>query len=231
MKLPVYNQKGEKTGEHELNPAIFEVPANADLIHQVVVAQMANSRSPIAHTKQRSEVRGGGRKPWRQKGTGRARHGSIRSPLWRGGGVTFGPTKLRNFFKKVNKKMKRKALFMALTSKTEHDTVLLDALELPEAKTKQFVEIMNELRGKVVELSPAVTHAGKDSEQPAPKSKDAKTLIITPTTDEKLIVSSRNVPRVKITRADSLNVKDVIDFQKIIILKDSLAVIERTYLN
>src|SRR3989338_7273411 len=108
MKYQVYNQEGEKVKEMDLNPAVFEVAMNNDLVHQAVVAQAANKRKPLAHTKDKGEVRGGGKKPWKQKGTGRARHGSSRSPLWIGGGVTFGPTNERNFSKKINKKMKKK---------------------------------------------------------------------------------------------------------------------------
>jgi large subunit ribosomal protein L4 len=116
---------------------IFDVEINPDLIHQVVVAQTANRRRVIAHTKGRGEVRGGGKKPWRQKGTGRARHGSIRSPLWKGGGVTFGPTKERTFKKEINKKMKRKALFMVLTAKAKNNLLLvLDKIILEQPKTK-----------------------------------------------------------------------------------------------
>ena len=115
MKYPLYNLKGEKIGTTVLPKEIFEVKINPDLIHQIAVSQSANRRRVIAHTKDRSDVSGGGRKPWRQKGTGRARHGSIRSPIWRGGGITFGPTKERVFSQKAPKRMKRKALFMVLT--------------------------------------------------------------------------------------------------------------------
>jgi len=125
----VYNQQGEKVGQVDLPAELFGVPLNRDLVHQVVVTQMANSRQVLAHTKDRSEVRGGGAKPWRQKGTGRARHGSIRSPIWVGGGVAFGPTKERVFAKKINKKMKRQALFMVLSSKVkDKEIVLLDKI-------------------------------------------------------------------------------------------------------
>jgi len=109
MKYQVHNTKGEEVKEVELNPAIFGVEVKESVVHQVAIAQMANRRKILAHAKDRSEVKGGGRKPWKQKGTGRARHGSIRSPLWVGGGVTFGPSKLRNFSQKVNKKMKKKS--------------------------------------------------------------------------------------------------------------------------
>ena len=125
MKVSVYNQEGKEVGKVLLPKEIFEVKVNPDLVHQVVVCQMANRRQPIAHTKDRGEVRGGGRKPWSQKGTGRARHGSIRSPLWIGGGVTFGPRKEKIFKKKIPKKMRRKALFMVLSGKAKENLLLV----------------------------------------------------------------------------------------------------------
>ena len=130
MKFSVINQKGEKLKETLLPKEIFEVKSNNDLIHQVVVSQMSNRRKNIAHTKDRSEVSGGGRKPWRQKGLGKARHGSIRSPIWIGGGVTFGPTKERVFKKKINKKMRRKALFMVLSAKAKNNLLRLKIVNL-----------------------------------------------------------------------------------------------------
>jgi len=117
--VKVYNQEGKATGELELNAKHFGVKPDQALVHAVVVAQQANARRPIAHTKNRGEVAGGGKKPWKQKGTGRARQGSIRSPQWKGGGVVFGPRNIRNFSVKVNRKVKQKALFMALTDKAE----------------------------------------------------------------------------------------------------------------
>src|SRR3989339_770912 len=131
MKVPVYNQKGETVSEMELPKEILEVSPNPDLVHHVVVAQQANRRQIIAHTKTRGEVRGGGKKPWRQKGTGRARHGSIRSPLWKGGGVTFGPRNDRVYEQDINRKMRRKALMVILSDKARTNTLLIvDALNL-----------------------------------------------------------------------------------------------------
>jgi large subunit ribosomal protein L4 len=136
--ITVYNLKGEKIMDREISEPFFQVTPKSSVIHQVMIAFQSNARPITVHTKDRSEVRGGGRKPWRQKGTGRARHGSIRSPLWRGGGVTFGPTPERNYHVKVNKKMKQKALFMLLTDKVDHEKVfLLDSLDLPSVKTKE----------------------------------------------------------------------------------------------
>ena len=125
MKINLYNQKGEKVGKTDLPDEIFNVEINSDLLHQVIVSQMANKRQSSAHTKDRGDVSGGGKKPWRQKGTGRARHGSRRSPIWVGGGVTFGPKSEKNYKKTIPQKMKRKALFMALSSKVNDDELIL----------------------------------------------------------------------------------------------------------
>ena len=137
MLVNTYNKEGKKVGKKRLPKEIFEVPINSDLVHQVVLSQIANRRQKTAKTKDRAEVRGGGRKPWRQKGTGRARAGSIRSPIWRGGGVTFGPTSERVFSKKIPKKMRRKALFMVLSAKAKEKLILvLDDLKSEKPKTK-----------------------------------------------------------------------------------------------
>ncbi len=142
MKVTIYNQNKEKTEEIELPKEIFDVQMNADLVHQVVVSQMANRRKVIAHTKDRGDVRGGGKKPWRQKGTGRARHGSRRSPIWKGGGVTFGPTNERVYKKEIPKKMQRKALMMVLSAKIKSNSFLiLDKINLKESKTKLMAEV------------------------------------------------------------------------------------------
>lgn len=146
-KVPIYNQAGEEVGSQELSEEIFGVKPRESVVHQVVVAMLANRRQVLAHTKDRGEVRGGGRKPWRQKGTGRARHGSIRSPLWVGGGITFGPTKERNFKQKINDKMRRKAIFMCLSDRVQDGKlVLLDKMSVMEGKTKEMVGLVNKLR-------------------------------------------------------------------------------------
>lgn len=143
MKASTYNQKGEQTGTIELPESIFDMPWNDDLVHQVAVSLQANKRTPIAHTKNRGEVRGGGKKPWRQKGTGQARHGSIRSPLWRGGGITFGPRNEKKYNKKINKKMKAKALFTALSQKLkDNEIIFVDKFAFTEPKSKQAKEII-----------------------------------------------------------------------------------------
>ena len=151
LKIKVYNQSATAVKDLELADKIFGVEANNELLHQAVVAQMANARQVLAHTKDRSEVRGGGKKPWKQKGTGRARSGSNRSPIWIGGGVTFGPTKDRNFKKKINQKMKQKALFMAFSDKlATNSLVILDSLEFKEYKTRKFNEMLTALEKKVL---------------------------------------------------------------------------------
>src|SRR3989338_3885950 len=146
MKVDVYNEKGEVTGSTVLPKEIFQVPMNADLVHQVFISHTANQRQNSAHTKNRSEVRGGGRKPWRQKGTGRARHGSIRSPIWVGGGVTVGPRNEKNFYRKVSKKMRIKALYAILSQKLRDKEILfVDSIALSEPKTKIAVRILKSL--------------------------------------------------------------------------------------
>lgn len=207
-RVNTYNIEGKKIGTAMLPPEIFDVKINTDLVHQAVVTQLANSRQKIAQVKDRSETRGGGRKPWRQKGTGRARHGSIRSPIWRGGGVTFGPTKERNFKKKINKKMKRKALFMVLTSKVkDNELILLDKLELKEAKTKLMAEILETLL----------------------KKKQKSVLVVIAKKDEKIIRANRNVPYSKTLRADSLNILDLLSFKYLLMPKEAIKTIEKTY--
>ena len=139
----VYNQKGKESGKITLNDKVFGLPWNADLVHQVVTSIASSQRSPVAHTKGRGEVRGGGKKPWQQKGTGRARHGSIRSPLWVGGGITGGPTKEKNFDRKVNKKMKAKALYTILSRKLKDGAILfVDDLSIKAPKTKDAKDIL-----------------------------------------------------------------------------------------
>lgn len=206
MKITVYNQEGKEVGQAELPAEVFEVPMNKDLVHQVVVSQTAKTRSVLAHTKDRAEKRGGGAKPWRQKGTGRARHGSIRSPIWRGGGVTFGPTKERVFAKKINKKMKRQALLMTLSSKVkDKEMILLDKLELAEAKTSKMMEVINNLKIKQA------------------------TLIVLDKIDQKIIRATKNIPKVKTIQANSLNVVDILSYKYLLMPQKSIQVIKKTY--
>jgi large subunit ribosomal protein L4 len=148
MEAKVYNQKGKEAGSVKLSEAVFGLPWNADLVHQVITSMESSAREGNAHTKTRGEVRGGGKKPWRQKGTGRARHGSIRSPLWKGGGVTHGPRNDKNYFRKVNRKMKAKALYTLLSRKYKDGEVLfIDSLSLKEPKTKEGKAILENLSG------------------------------------------------------------------------------------
>lgn len=208
MLINTYNQNGEKIGQTRLPKEIFDLKINPDLIHQVVVSQMANRRKILAHTKTRAEVRGGGRKPWRQKGTGRARHGSIRSPLWRGGGVTFGPTKEKVFNKRIPKKMRIKALLMVLSAKVKNNLlILLDKLTLERIKTKSMAEILANL------------HLGKKS-----------TLIVLPGIDKNIILSARNIPRVQTIQARDLNALDLLSFKYVLMSKEAIKVIKETFL-
>jgi len=148
MEATIYNQKGKETGTVKLPESVFGLPWNADLVHQVVTSMMANAREPIAHTKTRGEVRGGGKKPWQQKGTGRARHGSSRSPIWVGGGITHGPRNDKDYSKKINKKMKAKALYTILSKKFKEGEVLfVDNVKLDETKTKFAKEVLHTFGG------------------------------------------------------------------------------------
>lgn len=205
-KVTVYNLEGKSIGEEILNDKYFGVKVNRGLIEQVVTAILANARQVLGHTKTRAEVRGGGKKPWAQKHTGRARHGSIRSPIWKGGGIAFGPNSDRNFRKEINKTMKRKALLMSLSDKVANNAlVLVDKLEMPEIKTKKFVAMMAKLPVK------------------------GSTLVVLKDSDQKLVKSARNLGNVKTLRADSLNVYDVLKHKYILASKDVIAVIEKTY--
>jgi len=213
MKYPLYNQKGEERGTVLLPKNIFEVKINNDLIHQVVLSQSANRRQVLAHTKDRSEVSGGGRKPWRQKGTGRARHGSIRSPIWRGGGVTFGPTKGRVFSKRIPKKMKRKALLMALSAKASESLIIvLDKMEIEKPKTKEMAGLLKLLRSKIKNLD------------------QGSALIILSEKDKNVFLSARNIPALKTMEAKNMNVLDLLSFKYLIMSKPSIKVIQETFL-
>ncbi|OGY45543.1 MAG: hypothetical protein A3J62_01780 [Candidatus Buchananbacteria bacterium RIFCSPHIGHO2_02_FULL_38_8] len=236
-KVKVYNQEGKEVGEQVLNPDIFSVKIKPQVVQQVVVAMQANSRQVLAHTKDRSEVSGGGRKPWRQKGTGRARHGSIRSPLWRGGGVTFGPTNQRNFSLKINKKVKRKALFMGLADKANNQKiVLLDNLGLPAIKTKTFFKILEDLklRSKKEKFTKSKKEVDLKTKEEHVKTKNRKkeptVLLVIPQKDEKVVKSARNISRLDILNASSLNILDVLRHQYVLMPLKALKTIEDTFL-
>jgi len=207
-KVTVYNQKGEKVGTISLNPNLFAVPEKPDLIHQAVVYQQTAGRKSIASTKTRAEVRGGGRKPWRQKGTGRARAGSIRSPIWRGGGVVFGPTKERNFKKEMPKKMRRLALFSALSNKLKtNKMILLDKLEFKDIKTKQVEKMLNKL-----------------------PIKEGTILTVTSKLDPKVELSCHNLPYLKTLQANALNIVDILKYDWLLLTEETVKKIEETYL-
>jgi len=228
MKATVYNINGEKVSEQELNSAVFGIKVKPQLISQAVIAQQANSRPVIANTKDRSEVSGGGKKPWRQKGTGRARHGSIRSPLWRGGGITFGPTNERNFAVKINKKVKRQALLMTLSDKAAHEKIILvDKLELTEPKTKKFYAILQNLQLRT-KKEKRKGEAKKEAAA-APVKKEKGILLVLPKKEDRIERAARNIPALTVIAANSLNLVDVLKKQYVLMPLDSLSVIEKTY--
>jgi len=207
MKIDLYNQQGEVQGSMTLPKEIFEVKFNADLVHQITVSLSANKRQISAHTKTRGEVRGGGKKPWRQKGTGRSRHGSIRSPLWKGGGVTHGPRVDRIFEKDIPKKMRRKALFMVLSEKARNkQLVVLDKIELLKGKTKEMATSLQKL----------------------PCNNQA-TLIALPNYDKKIFMASRNIKKTFIEEARNLNVLQLLNHKYLLLTKDSIKTIENTF--
>lgn len=208
MKYSVYNQEGKESGEVTLPKEIFEVALNSDLVHQVAVSLMANRRQVSAHAKTRGEVSGSGIKPWRQKGTGRARHGSKRSPIWKGGGVAHGPRNDRIFEREIPKKMRRKALFMVLSEKAKANTlVVLDEIKLEKGKTKEMASSLSKL----------------------PCAKQA-TLIALPNYDKKVVLASRNIKKVNIDDARNLNVLDLLNSKYLLITKDTVKTIEKTFI-
>jgi large subunit ribosomal protein L4 len=202
MQVPVYNTQGEQVSETELRDDIFAVPINQALMHQALLRQLANARLGTHKTKTRSEVVGGGRKPWRQKGTGRARQGSIRSPQWRGGATVFGPTP-RSYKQKMPRKMRRQALRSALSVKaTESQVKVLDALEMNAPKTKEVMSLLQNL------------------------GVDSSALILLPQRDEVILRSVRNLPKVRTLVAQYLNVRDLLKYDYVLMPLASLEVIE-----
>lgn len=213
MLVDTYAQEGKKVGQARLPSEIFDVKINPDLIHQIVVSQRANKRQIIAHTKNRGEVSGGGKKPWAQKHMGKARHGSIRSPIWRHGGVVFGPRKEKVFKKNISRKMKRKALFMVLTDRVKNNLlILLDKLNIEQPKTKLVAEILENLKKEIKDF------------------KGGSFLIALPKMDKSLILAARNIPKVKVIQAKDLNCLDLISFKYLIMPKDSIKVIKETFI-
>ena len=211
-KIDTYSSDAKKTGTIELPEEVFALPWNESLVHQIVVSMQSNARTPVAHTKDRSDVRGGGRKPWRQKGTGRARHGSIRSPLWKGGGVTFGPRNEKDFSKAINKKMRTKALFVTLSKKVKDEEVLfVDALsfEKPSAsEAKKSIDALSKVKG---------------FEGMATKKKN-NILVITVGNDRLVAKSFNNFGNVEVDDVRNLNAVDVLRYKHLVIVSPKEAV-------
>ena len=202
--VSVYNIEGKEVGSLELNDALFGVEINEHLVHMAVVQQLANNRQGTQKAKTRSEVSGGGRKPWRQKGTGHARQGSTRAPQWTGGGVVFAPTP-RDYSFKMNKKEKRAALKSALTSRVvDSKIVVLDEIKFNEIKTKNFANVMKNL-------------------------KLDKALMVIGDNDANVILSARNIPDVKVSQPNTINVYDILKYDTLVVTKDAVAKIEEVY--
>ena len=202
--VSVYNMEGKEVGKMELNDAVFGVRINEHLVHMAVVQTLANRRQGTQKAKTRSEVSGGGRKPWRQKGTGHARQGSIRAPQWKGGGVVFAPVP-RDYSFKLNKKEKQAALKSVLTSRVqENKLIVLDELKLGEIKTKKFKEVMDNLKVE-------------------------KAMVVIGEQDQNVIFSARNLPKVSTAVAENINVYDILKGDTLVITKDAVAKIEEVY--
>ncbi len=202
--VSVFNMEGKEVGSIELNDAVFGVEVNEHLIHMAVLQQLANKRQGTQKAKTRSEVSGGGRKPWRQKGTGHARQGSTRSPQWKGGGVVFAPAP-RDYSFKLNKKEKRAALKSALTSRVnESKCIVVDDLKLDEVKTKKMVGALKALNAD-------------------------KALIVIKGENDNVVLSARNIPTVKVSYVDTINVYDILKYNTLVLSKDAVAAIEEVY--
>ncbi|MBP3604075.1 MAG: 50S ribosomal protein L4 [Lachnospiraceae bacterium] len=202
--VSVYNMEGKEVGTIELNDAVFGVEVNEHLVHMAVVQQLANNRQGTQKAKTRSEVSGGGRKPWRQKGTGHARQGSTRAPQWTGGGVVFAPVP-RDYSFKLNKKEKRAALKSALSSRVaDGKLIVVDELKFDEIKTKNFKAVMDNL-------------------------KVSKALVVLADNDEKVVMSARNIPTIKTALTNTINVYDILKGDTLVLTKDAVAKIEEVY--
>ena len=203
-KVSVYNMEGKEVGNMDLNDAVFGVEINEHLVHMAVVQQLANNRQGTQKAKTRSEVSGGGRKPWRQKGTGHARQGSTRSPQWTGGGTVFAPVP-RDYSFKLNKKEKRAALKSALTSRVEDKKfIVVEGLTFNDIKTKNMVNVLNNL-------------------------KVAKALVVTANDDKNVILSARNIQDVKTATADTINVYDILKYDTMVVSKEAVGTIQEVY--
>jgi large subunit ribosomal protein L4 len=209
MKQALLNTKGEKTGELVVPEKIFGAVWNADLVHQATMIQQGNQRQVSAHAKDRGQVRGGGKKPWRQKGTGRARHGSTRSPIWKGGGVTHGPVAQRNYKRKLNVKMRRKALFAVLSEKLRKNEIFfLDSLTLTSSKTKELADVFKNL----------------------PSDKKSTLLVLADMKND-VMRASRNIPYLTVVQARELSALHAAQALYIVLPKESLLVLEKTFTN
>ena len=203
-KVSVYNMEGAQVGDIELSDAVFGVEINEHLVHMAVVSQLANNRQGTQSTKTRSEVSGGGKKPWRQKGTGHARQGSTRAPQWTGGGVVFAPTP-RDYSFKMNKKEKRLALKSALTSRVqENKFIVVDELKMDEIKTKSFANTLSNLKVN-------------------------KALVVLNDDNNNVVLSARNIPTVKTAYTNTINVYDILKYDTVVIDKAAVATIEEVY--
>jgi large subunit ribosomal protein L4 len=212
LKIKIHNQTAEVVNDLELAENIFAVPVNTELLHQAIVAQNNNSRQVLAHTKTRSEVAGGGKKPWKQKGTGRARVGSSRSPIWIGGGVTFGPRKDRNFKQKINQKMKQRAMFIALSDRFESKALaVINEFKLSEYKTKTISNILTTFEKKIF-------------------STDRRSLlIISDGKDEMLKYSIRNLQNTKLINLDNINLLDIVNHRHLIMTEQAINAFSKRY--
>jgi len=209
MKVPIYNQKGEELKKIELSDDIFDKKINKNLVHQVYTSLLSNRRKPLAFSKDRSEVRGGGKKPWRQKGTGRARHGSNRSPIWAGGGVTFGPrAKERNFKKKINKKVRQDAIKMVLSEKFRDGEIkIIESINLKEQKTTQMDKLFKSLL-KIEKKFP-------------------KVLFLINSKDKELQRGTKNLSYVKIMNAENIDLIEILNNKYLVISEDVLSTLEK----
>ena len=207
MEAKLYNQKGEAVGTYKPSEKVFGITWNKDLIRQVYLSEQASRRQNIAHTKDRAEVRGGGKKPWQQKGTGRARHGSSRSPIWIGGGITHGPRSSRDYSEKVNKQARQKAVLVALSQKLrDNEIVFLEELKFTEAKTKNGAALLKKL----------------------PLGENATALVVLPEKDETTWRAFRNIKNVNLIEARNLNTSEILSHKYLVMDKKSGAALEKS---
>jgi large subunit ribosomal protein L4 len=206
MKIPVYNLEGKEIEKLQVSDSVFGLSANDDLVHQIAVSEMANKRQVLAHTKTRSERAGSGRKPWKQKGTGRARVGSVRTPVWRKGGVVFGPRLDRNFKKKINKKMNAKAIATVLSRKLrDKEIYVVEKLELPKKKTREIARVLNNLK---LTSKTMVSFSGKEKD---------------------FIITTRNIKNAENILTSQLNVLDMLSNKNLLMSKESIKYLDEKY--